>query len=157
MKVRVYEHWFGQGGYTLLELLTVLLVMGMMFALTLPGVTRLFQREQLDMAARTITAEIRSGQVSAVAHQDVHEIWFNKFQPSYTIWEGGQNGRQVRLPDGLRYRNGYLEQTVSQLRFDGAGVTSGSGSIRLVNQTGEADVIVGVSTGNIIYEGVQGR
>ena len=148
---------WGERGYTLLELLAVLLVIGMMFALTLPGITWLFQREQLDMAARTITADIRGAQVAAVAHQDVHEIWFQKFKPVYTLWEDGRSRGLVRLPDGLRYRNGYLEQTVTQLRFDSTGNTSGSGSIRLVNPSGESDVIVGVSTGNIIYEGVQGR
>jgi prepilin-type N-terminal cleavage/methylation domain-containing protein len=146
----------GQAGYTLLELMIVLAVLSVMFLLLIPSINGLYQRFELDVASRVIVSDLRAAQVSAWAHQDVHELWLNKFDPpQYRLWEDGRATGQVRLLDRVRYRNGYLENGVSLLRFYPNGTTVGSGNIRLINrQKDQADLIVYPSTGHVVYDGV---
>ncbi|MCX7571428.1 hypothetical protein OS242_15870 [Tumebacillus sp. DT12] len=147
-----------EGGYTLLELLLVLMLLGFLFALLLPGVTRLYGHYEIDAAARRVAADIRSEQTAAVSRQQVREIVFDRFTPGYMRKQGGVNRQRVMLSPTLQYRNGYLEQTASRLRFDPNGVTTGGGGVRLTNRAKEAaDVMVQVTYGNVVYEGVKPR
>lgn len=144
----------GEQGYTLLELLLALAVIGVIFTLVTPGLNRLYQRYELDIAARTLAVHIRSEQAAARAHQDTHLIWMNSFQPRFSVWEGGNLVRQQGFPERVQYRNGYLEQTVTLLRFS-TEATTGSGRIRLVNKQGQqVEVIVQPVTGAVMYGGI---
>jgi type II secretory pathway pseudopilin PulG len=147
-----------EGGYTLLELLLALTLASFLLALVLPGLTRLYGRYELDVAARIIVADIRSDQTAAAARAQVREMVFDRFTPVYIQRSDGAYRRRVVLSPSLSYRNGYLEQWVSRLRFDPSGMTTGTGSVRLVNRAREsADVIVQVTYGNVLYEGVKPR
>lgn len=146
----------GEQGYTLLELLLVLAVVGVIFTLVTPGLNRLYQRYELDITARTLAAHIRSEQAVARSHQDTHEIWLNPFQPRISVWEGERLLQQQGFPERVQYRNGYLEQTVSRLRFNPSGTTTGSGRIRLTNGQGQqAELIVQPVTGAVLYGGIR--
>jgi prepilin-type N-terminal cleavage/methylation domain-containing protein len=145
----------GEGGYTLPEMLVVLLIIGTMFALALPSMVRLHNRTELDSAARGLAADLRGAEMSAYAHQDVHEVWFSSLTPQYTLLENGQFRSLYRFPKGVKYSGGYLEQSVSLLRF-APGSASGSGTVRLTGSGREqATVRVFVTTGHVIYEGIQ--
>lgn len=147
-----------EAGVTLLEQLLVLLIIGVMMAMVVPSVTRLYEHKELDVAARTVVSDVRDGQTTALAHQDIYELWFSKFKPSYTLWENGAYLGQTVLPQRVGYLNGYLDQTVSDLRFDQNGVTTGNGNVRLVNQDGEeSDIAIYITTGIVIYDGVHKR
>ena len=147
-----------EGGYTLLELLIVMVLLGSLFALLLPGVTRLYGQYDLDAAARTIISDVRSDQTAAMSREQVREIVFDRFTPGYFQKQDGKFRERVVLSPSLRYRNGYIEQWIAILRLDPSGITNGSGSIRLVNGARQsADVTLQVTYGNIIYEGVKPR
>ncbi len=152
----VQDRGVGQEGYTLLELLLVLTVLGTLFLLLVPNVNGLYQRYELDAASRLIASDLRAAQVASWAHQDLHELWFNKFEPQYRLWEDGKSTGQVQLSSRVRYRNGYLENGVSLLRFYPNGMVAGSGNIRLTNRQKErADLVVYPSSGQVVYEGVK--
>lgn len=156
MSVSEQQQITGQAGYTLVELLLVLAVIGVVFLLVLPGINGLYQRYELDVASRLIVSDLRGAQMSAWAHGDLHEIWFNKFAPTYRVWEDGKTTGQIRLPERVGYRNGYLENGVSLMRYYPNGMAAGSGSIRLTNRLKErADLIVYPSSGTVVYEGVR--
>ena len=145
----------GEGGYTLPEMLIVLLIIGTMFALALPSMVRLHNRTELDSAARVLAADLRGAEMSAYAHQDVHEVWFSSLTPQYSLLENGQFRSLYRFPNGVKYAGGYLEQSVSLLRF-APGSASGSGTVRLTGLgRGQATVRVFPSTGHVVYEGIQ--
>jgi len=145
-----------EGGYTLLELLLVLMLLGFLFALLLPGVTRLYGHYEIDAVARLVVADIRSEQTAAVSRQQVREIVFDRFTPGYVRKQGGVNRQRVVLSSTLQYRNGYLEQSASRLRFDPNGLTIGGGGVRQTNRAKEAaDITVQVNFGNVVYEGVK--
>jgi prepilin-type N-terminal cleavage/methylation domain-containing protein len=145
----------GQKGYTLVEVLMVLVILTGMIGMAGPSVLRVYQRQELDTAARELAVEVRSQQVSAWAHQDVHEMWLSRFVPQYRLYEQGRFLGERRLPERVEYRNGYLEAGVSVLRFDQSGMKAGGGVIRLVNGQREgADVRVLVGSGHVVYDGV---
>ena len=144
----------GEEGYTLPEMLVVLLILGTMFGLVLPSIVRLYNRTELDSAARVLAADLRGAQMSAHSHQDVHEVWFSSLTPQYTLLENGQFRGMNRFPKGVGYANGYLEQSVSLLRFSTSS-SSGSGTVRLLGRGREqAAVRVFVTTGHVTVEGV---
>ncbi|HEU4963119.1 MAG TPA: prepilin-type N-terminal cleavage/methylation domain-containing protein [Bacilli bacterium] len=152
-KADSYGSGFQQGerGYTLLELLLTLAVIGVLFALITPPLANLYQRYELDIATHTLAAQIRSEQVAARAHHDTHEIWLNKFTPSYSVWENRQLKSSVRMPIRIEYALGYLETTVGTLRMGPTGVTTGNGTIRLVNQVGqEVSILVYPVSGAVV-------
>jgi prepilin-type N-terminal cleavage/methylation domain-containing protein len=145
----------GQAGYTLLELLLVLSILGVLAAALLPGVNKLYRRYELDAASREVVADIRQTQMSAWAHQDVHELKFARFAPRYTHWEAGLYRGQKRLPERIGYRHGYLDSSVSSLLFDPNHKAAG-GSIRLVSgSSGQAEIKLLPVSGHVVYEGVR--
>ncbi|MBL0387033.1 prepilin-type N-terminal cleavage/methylation domain-containing protein [Tumebacillus sp. ITR2] len=145
-----------QQGFTILELLTTLAILSIFFAMTLPSLKRLFQHHELDSSARQFVSEVRSNQMASWSHGDVQEIWLYRFKPQYQLSINGQGAGIVKLPDNINYLNGYLEPSVSTLRFDPTGtLTGGGGQVRLVNKQREgADINVMLMSGTVVYEGV---
>jgi Tfp pilus assembly protein FimT len=147
-----------EAGVTLVEQLIAVVIIAMMFAMLLPGMSHLYQHGELDMTARMIVSDIRSQQTSAWAHQDGHEVWFSKFRPQDTLWENGVFLSQTTYPQRISYLNGYLDQTVSDLRFDLHGIATGYGNMHVINQNGEqSDIAVYLATGITVYDGVHKR
>ncbi|ASS74965.1 hypothetical protein CIG75_08180 [Tumebacillus algifaecis] len=146
--------WSSQSGYTLLELLLVLSILGVMFSLLMPAVNKLYLRLELDVASRSLLADLRDSQRSAWVHGDEHEVRFTRFTPRYTLWESGVFRGQKHLPERVNYRLGYIESSVSTLLF-GPTRTGGSGGIRLINGAGQqTEVKIYPITGHIVYEGI---
>jgi len=143
-------------GYSLVELLTVLALLAISFTLAMPLYRQVVQHAELEVAARETTTQIRAAQTAAWSHGTTQELWFGRFNPSWSRWEQGQLRGVKHLPTSVRYFNGYLEHAVSVLRFEPDGRSSGSGRLNLTNSRGErATVTVTVNTGHVQYEGVR--
>lgn len=147
-----------EAGFTLLEQLVVLSVASVMLAIVVPSMSRLYQHYELDTAANSTVLDLRQAQMSAWAHQDTQEVWFSRFKPQYTLWQNGAEWGQVVMPQRISYLNGYLDQVVSDLRFDQTGGIAGNGTVRLINQVKEeADIMVYLGNGIVDYDGVYSR
>ncbi len=65
------------GGFSLVELLTVVAVAGTLSAVSVPSISGAMQRYRLNTASRTVMAEIRAARFAAVAKNRTMRVLFN--------------------------------------------------------------------------------
>jgi prepilin-type N-terminal cleavage/methylation domain-containing protein len=142
-------------GFTLLEMLLVLVIFSSILTIALPGIRRIEAYWQLQSVTQRIVADLRESQAFAMAHSDYHEIRFAIFDPLYAVYEGVTRVRSVEYPKGIFYPYGYLQLPYNHVRFDGAGHVTTSGTIPLVNAYGDrTTIVIYMHTGRVAVTGV---
>jgi prepilin-type N-terminal cleavage/methylation domain-containing protein len=86
---------FDKRGFTLIELVIVVLVMGLLLAVTLPAGTRFLRSSRVTGAANTLMADIQNARSLASMKRRTHRILFTS--SGYTIF-------QVSPADTIRRR-----------------------------------------------------
>jgi prepilin-type N-terminal cleavage/methylation domain-containing protein len=132
----------GEKGFTLLEMMLVLVIIAGMFAIALPGIRRIQAYWHLQLATQRLVADLRESQELAMTQSVYHEIRFAIFEPRYSVYEGVTHKRDVVYPDGVFYPYGNLQLPNNHVRFDGMGHVSTSGSLPLVDSYGDRTTIV---------------
>lgn len=74
-----------QRGFTLLEAVLVLLILGVVAAIGLPEMASVVVEQRLDATARELAANLRSAQDLAVASAHEHAVMFNTAANSYVV------------------------------------------------------------------------
>lgn len=122
-------------GFTLIELMLVLVLMAMMFTLTPPLMHKAFPALKLKAAARDLVQEIRYVQQSAVLSGSESKIRFQLQHDQYQSDLVNQ-GEVRQLPEGISFNADSADrrQLVLVLHFYPDGSSSG-GLIRLGNKT----------------------
>ena len=121
-------------GFTLIELMLVLVLMGLLFSLTPPLFHKAFPSLKLKAATRDLAQEIRYVQQTAIitgAESLMRfEIESNRYQSDLV-----NQGEVRQLPEGIRFRidDSDAPQAILVLRFYPDGSSSG-GLIRLSNE-----------------------
>jgi general secretion pathway protein H len=102
VRTRNPEHRFA-AGFTLLELIVVLFILGLATALVAPAFTRSFGQLRLNAAARDLAALCRFARTKAIASQTVLEVVLDRRANAY--W--------LRGPDWVVSRLGGIEQVAT--------------------------------------------
>lgn len=104
-KIQRLLHW--QHGFTLIEMVTTLALLGVLLAMATGSMTYYFSSKALEAAARELTSEIREAQALAVATGNSHRIDFSD-SDSYTLmrqqgsaWTARRGAKQ--LPSGVEF------------------------------------------------------
>jgi general secretion pathway protein H len=126
----------GQGGFTLLELMAVLALLGLLLGLVLPGLLRSWERESSRATLREFTTTLRTARSEAVNRGLQVRLFLNLKTGHYrlggTTREGALKG--VSLTDArLVWQN--PEKSQGYIAFYGDGSSSG-GTLALVEPTG---------------------
>jgi general secretion pathway protein H len=122
-------------GFTLIELIVVLVMMGLLFSMTPPLLHKAFPSLKLKAATRDLAQEIRYVQQSAIMSGSESlmrfELQINQYQSDLV-----NQGEVRQLPDGIRFTADQREEhrKILVLRFYPDGSSSG-GLIRLGNET----------------------
>lgn len=138
------------GGFTLLELIAVLALLGLMLALVLPGILRTLQRQQARGDLRQLTAALRMARSEAATTHRRERVFLDVTNRNYRL-EG--SGRQGEFP-GLKPAEAHLvwqnpEKQQGYIAFYGDGSSSG-GRLVLVEAGGRRHLVeVAVITGKV--------
>jgi general secretion pathway protein H len=123
-----------QEGFTLIELMLVLMLMATLFTLTSPLMHKAFPSLKLKAAARDLAQEIRYVQQTAIVSGAESLMRFEMEENRYQS-EVVNRGEIRQLPDGIRFTaNQQGDQVIVELRFYPDGSSNG-GNIQLGNQT----------------------
>ncbi|MEW8222704.1 MAG: GspH/FimT family protein [Candidatus Thiodiazotropha taylori] len=126
---------FQSRGFTLIELILVLVLMAMMFTLTPPLMHKAFPALKLKAAARDLVQEIRFVQQSAIISGSESKISFQLQTDQYQSDLVNQ-GEVRQLPDGISFiaETSASREQILVLHFYPDGSSSG-GLIRLGNKS----------------------
>jgi prepilin-type N-terminal cleavage/methylation domain-containing protein len=125
-----------QAGFTLLELMAVLGLMGLLLGLVLPGLIRSWERESNRATLREFTTSLRTARSDAITRGLRVRLFLNLKTGRYRVEGSPQEGalKGVSLTDArLVWQN--PEKSQGYIAFYGDGSTSG-GKLALVEPSG---------------------
>lgn len=103
-----------RSGFTLVEVLTVIIIIGIASAIVVPHMVRSGQMNA-QAAARMLISDILIAQNDAIAHQQTRRIVFESSHNRYRI----TNDEGITIPAGWRSGGDYITDFTSDRRFDG--------------------------------------
>ena len=144
-----------QRGFTLIEILVVLAVVGLIMAFVLPMISGSRSRAGLRAAANEIAAALRSTRSLATTHGRAETFVLDT---AHAAFRAGSTASPQRLPGGIALAIVTIAQeretdTVGSIRFFADGSSTGGG-VRLSSGTNESDVLVDWLTGRVMIEDV---
>ncbi|MEM7469201.1 MAG: prepilin-type N-terminal cleavage/methylation domain-containing protein [Pseudomonadota bacterium] len=139
-------------GFTLLEVLLVLVLLGMVSAIVAPALNRGYQNSTLDTTTRTITSLLRYARASAIQHRVMTNFRFDSTMRSYSA----SNALTVsKLPNFIHLftQDGEPigEETALQINFYPSGTSSG-GEFLIGNDKRIFRILVNPVTGRVSAE-----
>jgi len=129
-----------RNGFTLLELLCVLALMGILSALAVPRLIYTAHWE-LEGAARAMAADIRLVQQEAIVHGESTAVYFLGSHNSYQLRLPNGN-RTVYLPEGVSYEGQTSFPTDPFLKFNYLGAPGGGGTVTLQTASGSKRYVI---------------
>ncbi|MFN3166845.1 MAG: Tfp pilus assembly protein FimT/FimU [Phycisphaeraceae bacterium] len=131
-------------GFTLVELVMVVVIVSVLAALALPRFAQASQRQQLEAAADRVAADFALAQTRARAASQSVTLYFDLDQNTYTFNAVGGDATTVNLaesPYGIKIS--YAEfGTDSEAEFNAYGVPVDTGKVTLTNGTGTATIFL---------------
>lgn len=129
-------------GFSVIELLTVLVVMAIMAGFALPGWIRLLPSYHLSSSARQVQSELNSIRMRAVAENANFQFVYTEGGSDYSILKEGKNWGSKILPQGISIVK------AGAISFSPRG-TAGANRVRLRSGDGSCQQIVVSATGRV--------
>lgn len=129
-------------GFTLVELVLVLIIVGVIGAIAMPRFAQASARQQLDAAANRVASDLEKARATARQTSNYAVITFEPNQDRYTFSSGSVQGSTVELdesPYQVKVKKAEFGDGTS-VTFNGFGVPSDSGSVTLESSAGLAVV-----------------
>jgi prepilin-type N-terminal cleavage/methylation domain-containing protein len=147
-------------GFTLVELMVVVTIMGILLAVSAPAMSRFAGNWRLNGAAANMAMVMRSARSAAVS-KDVDVVFtFDDAQGQYSYIEdtngngdadaGERQSAVQTLPPGITINDYTVPQTT--VTFNGKGSTADGGTIVMKRDSYEVQIRVYSGTGNIEVE-----
>lgn len=147
--MRRYSEW----GFTLIELVCVVALLGIIAFITMPVVSGIAGSRNLEIAANALAMDFRKAQQKAITEGNVQRIEFRIYNDDYRVRDyGSGTAYTVKLPEGVTYRsvNFPAEGGHPQVSFYRSGAPSRGGTVGLTDAKGRVKyVILTPATGRV--------
>jgi len=145
-----------QAGYTLLEIMLVIALIGIMLSVTFINLQKSFAHHKLHVSARRMLWEIRTMQASALTEESSgYKILFD-VDPSrntdidrYYIKEGTTTLKTIKLPAGINLYYTNFEDHKIYINLSGYPLNGFGGTIQIENKFAERLYVVLNKTGRV--------
>ena len=129
-------------GFSAVELLAALAVLGLLFAIALPGWNKLLPNFHLDSSVRQVQTELQNIRMRAASENIGFQLEYGTESETYTINKNGEPLVSKPLPQGIRISQ------AGTIAYSPRG-TAGANRIRLRNPDGVCKQVVVSSTGRV--------
>ena len=131
----------GEQGFSLIELMVVLVIIGLLFAVTLPAFRGFTQGNNVHNASRSVASQLSLARERAISTGNTQTIRFMKnFQSSdYHMWNGTVANPSWRLPSSIDYL--WSTGTQNSFRMSSDGRCLDTGYIILQSDRGDRDTV----------------
>jgi len=139
---------FHQRGFTLIELVISIAIMGILCSMIIPDFNSTFENYKLELAAKRLVQDIYFIRQTAISERKYPKIVFDVLntQDNYVIKVDGFGGKKVTLPKGVFLK--WTNFTDSTITFAPSGAPNG-GTIAITNNKKSLYVIVSPVTGHV--------
>jgi len=109
-------------GFTLLELMIVLIIMGIILGLAMPNILQMYRRHEVKAAAQQVRAELAEARVNAVEQGETYLFRFRPGTGEYEIGPAPQHDAASSLLANIGANNAAIsQQTADQFTMGGPG------------------------------------
>lgn len=146
-------------GFSMVEMMTVLVIFGLVLAAAIPSVTTYMRRDQVRAAALSFRSTCMIAQRRAMATRLQHRVIYDPDASSYYIErrEGGvwsfDSADSLRLPDGMQMDGGTtVDPTHHVITFEALGTVSTDdvpARVRFFNERADTSEVTLVRTGRM--------
>lgn len=126
-------------GYTLIELMVVVVIISLLLALSLNGLDHLIQWSKLNIAARFLCSEMRTAKARAFYEGVYYKFQFWETLDRYRIYKQAELYKDIQLEDIDLYNSNFTDDN---LYFYPNGVPSMGGTVTLKNKRGRVLYVI---------------
>jgi type IV fimbrial biogenesis protein FimT len=154
--VNTRRHSLPDAGFTLVELLITLVLVGIVLSMAVPALSGWLDNSNLKAGARTMASDVAFMRESALSSGKTHRITFNAGANQYTLrWDSDGAGTYADVPNYPALRtlsdsgSGVRITSVSQstINFTARGTINPFGTVVITNNRGSTATITTVITG----------
>ncbi len=130
-------------GFTLIELMVIIVILGIFAAIAIPGFTSLINKNRIQSSANELQAMLQAARLDAVTKRSAVTVTQNA-DNSWTASQGGVTVSTVTVPDNIA-----VAPTVKTITFQPDGSAT-AGSIGVTNSEQNAQYTVSVTLPGLI-------